>query len=114
MNTELSLNETRKSRTQSVIWESNQLIPVRISVTVQVVEEGNIMSGSVIDDKSESKIRLLNEKEAVEHFNTQVQALLGISAEEFLERRMKGEYQDACDNPKILKLLMMIPKLLAR
>jgi hypothetical protein len=72
------------------------------------------MSSSVADDKSESKIKLLNDKEAVEYFDAQVRALLDISAEEFLERRSKGEYKDACDNPKVLRLLMMVPKLLAR
>lgn len=68
------------------------------------------MSSSVIDDKSKPKIELLNDEQAAEFFDNQVRALLSISGAEFLERLDKGEYKDACDNPKVLKLLMMIPK----
>jgi hypothetical protein len=35
---------------------------------------------------------------------------LGISADEFMRRYRKGEYKDACDNPRLLEVLMMIPK----
>jgi hypothetical protein len=75
-----------------------------------MVRRGGIMSSSVIGDKSESKIVLLNDEQAIEFFDKQVRALLGISGSEFLSRLDKGEYKDACDNPKVLKLLMMIPK----
>ncbi|HEY9772899.1 MAG TPA: hypothetical protein V6C81_03715 [Planktothrix sp.] len=64
----------------------------------------------VLKGKEESNVRLLDEQEAVEFFDEQVRALLGVSAKEFLTRRQNGVYKDACDNPKVLKLLMMIPK----
>jgi hypothetical protein len=68
------------------------------------------MSSSTIDGKPESKIELLTDEQAVEFFDKQVRALLDISSSEFLSRLDKGELKDACDNPKVLKLLMMIPK----
>ncbi len=72
------------------------------------------MSSSVINDKSKPEGGQLGEKEAAEFFDKQVRALLNISTEEFLERRRRGDYKDACDNPKVLKLLMMIPKSVAQ
>ena len=68
---------------------------------------------AVLNDNGESKVKMLDEKEAVLFFEAQVKSLLGISADEFLTRREKGEYKVACDNPAILKLLMMVPKALA-
>jgi hypothetical protein len=65
---------------------------------------------AILNDNCESKVKLLDDSQAVEFFEEQVQALLGMSAGEFLERRASGEYKDACDNPKVLKLLMMIPR----
>jgi len=68
---------------------------------------------AVLNDNCEPEVKMLDETEAVTFFEGQVQSLLGISAEDFLTRRAKGEYKDACDNPRVLKLLMMVPKALA-
>ncbi len=68
------------------------------------------MSSSVIDDKSESKVELLDDSQAEAFLDKQTQALLKISGAEFIERASKGEYKDACEDSKILRLLMMIPK----
>ena len=55
-----------------------------------------------------SSISIINER-----FDKKVSNLHGISAEDFLARREKGEYKDACEDSKVLKLLMMVPKSLA-
>lgn len=68
---------------------------------------------TVLDGNTESKIRFLSDEESVERFDKQVRNLLGISAEDFLARRAKGEYKDACEDSRVLKLLMMVPKSLA-
>ena len=68
---------------------------------------------TVLDGNTESKVRFLNDEESVERFDKQVRNLLGISAEDFLARRAKGEYKDACEDSRVLKLLMMVPKSLA-
>jgi hypothetical protein len=72
------------------------------------------MSSSVIEDKPRQNVELLNEEQAIEFFDKQARALLQISGAEFIERANKGEYKEACDNSKILKLLMMIPKSASR
>jgi len=68
---------------------------------------------AVLDGNTESKVKFLNDEESVERFDKQVRNLLGISAEDFLARRAKGEYKDSCEDSKVLKLLMMVPKSLA-
>lgn len=68
------------------------------------------MSSSVIDDKSNSRVEVLTDAQAQDFFDKQTRALLNISGAEFIERARKGEYKDACENSKILRLLMMIPK----
>lgn len=68
------------------------------------------MSSSVLGDKPQSKVELLTEAQAEEFFDKQTRALLDISGAEFIERAKKGEYKEACQDSKILKLLMMIPK----
>ena len=68
---------------------------------------------TVLDGDTESTVRFLNDEESVQRFDEQVRNLLGISAEDFLERRATGEYKDACEDSKVLKLLMMVPKSLA-
>ncbi len=68
---------------------------------------------TVLDGNTESKVKFLNDAESVKRFDEQVRSLLGISAEEFLARRAKGEYKEACEDSRILKLLMMVPKSLA-
>ena len=67
-------------------------------------------TGSVLSDKDDSNVQLLNETQAAEFFENLVQSYLGISADEFLVRYRRGEYKDACNNPRLLKVLMMIPK----
>jgi hypothetical protein len=71
------------------------------------------MSSSLAEEKNQ-KIEWLDDKQARAFFDKQVQGILGITGEEFLARAEKGEYKEACDNPKILKLLMMIPESLCR
>ncbi len=68
---------------------------------------------TVLDGNTESKVKFLNDEESGERFDKQVRNLLGISAEDFLARRAKGEYKDACEDSRVLKLLMMVPKSLA-
>ena len=68
---------------------------------------------TALDGNTESKVKFLSDEESVERFDKQVRNLLGISAEDFLARRAKGEYKDACEDSKVLKLLMMVPKSLA-
>ncbi|MBP9091986.1 hypothetical protein KBI23_13250 [bacterium] len=68
---------------------------------------------TALDGNTESKVKFLSDEESVERFDKQVRNLLGISAEDFLARREKGEYKDACEDSKVLKLLMMVPKSLA-
>jgi hypothetical protein len=68
------------------------------------------MSKSVLKNRQESRIQMLNPKEANELFDNTVQSYLGITADEFMEGYRKGEYKDACNNPRLLKVLMMIPK----
>jgi hypothetical protein len=68
---------------------------------------------TVLDGNTESKVRFLNDEESVERFDKQVRNLLGISADDFLARRAKGDYKDACEDSRVLKLLMMVPKSLA-
>ncbi|MDZ4834207.1 MAG: hypothetical protein SGJ27_10560 [Candidatus Melainabacteria bacterium] len=62
---------------------------------------------------SESKVKFLNDEEAVELFETQVRNLLGISAKEFLALRATGQYKNSCEDSRMLKLLMMVPRSLA-
>lgn len=68
---------------------------------------------TVADGNTESEVKFLNDEESVQYFDKQVRKLLGISAEDFLARRAKGDFKDACEDSKILKLLMMVPKSLA-
>jgi|GEM_PF-5574426 len=68
------------------------------------------MSSSVLDNKNEPNIQMLNEEQAAKFFENLVQSYLGLSADEFLKRYRNGEYKDACNNPRLLKVLMMIPK----
>lgn len=68
------------------------------------------MSSSVLDEKFDSNVQMLNDEQAVQLFENLVHSTFGISGTEFLERYHKGEYKDACDNPRLLKILMMIPK----
>ncbi len=68
------------------------------------------MSKSALKNRHESRIRMLNPKEANEFFDNTVQSYLGITGDEFMKRYRKGEYKNACDNPRLLKVLMMIPK----
>lgn len=66
---------------------------------------------TVFLNKDEEKIGdLLDDKQAVEFFEKLVDSYLGISAEEFLEKLEKGEYKNSCDDPHVMKLIMMIPK----
>lgn len=67
------------------------------------------MSGGVLDHK-EPNIQMLDDVQAAKFFEKLVNSYLGISVEEFYERYRKGEYKDACNNPRLLKVLMMIPK----
>lgn len=60
-------------------------------------------------NESGSKVKILDDSQAAEFFDKQVRSLLGISAEEFLQRRANAEYSDVCDNSKVLKLLMINP-----
>ncbi|MBU6452385.1 MAG: hypothetical protein KGS72_11440 [Cyanobacteria bacterium REEB67] len=68
---------------------------------------------TTVGGNTESNVIFLNDEESVQRFDQQVRELLGISAEEFLARRATGAYKDTCEDSKILKLLMMVPKLLA-
>ncbi len=68
---------------------------------------------TVLGGNTESEVKFLNDEESVQRFDSQVRSLLGISAEDFLARRAKGEYKDACEDSRVLKLLMMVPKSLA-
>ena len=68
------------------------------------------MSGAALKNRHESRIRMLNPKEANEFFDNTVQSYLGITGDEFMKRYRKGEYKNACDNSRLLKVLMMIPK----
>jgi len=68
------------------------------------------MSKSALKNRHEPKIKMLNLQEANELFENTVSSSLGITADEFMERYHKGEYKDACNNPSLLKVLMMIPK----
>jgi hypothetical protein len=65
---------------------------------------------AVLNDKANPDVRMLNEQQAAEFFEKLVRSSLGISAAEFFERYQRGEYKDACDNSRVLKVLMMIPK----
>ena len=65
---------------------------------------------AVLNEKPNPDIRVLNEQQAAEFFAKLVRSNLGITVEEFFERYKRGEYKDACDNPRVLKVLMMIPK----
>lgn len=65
---------------------------------------------TVLDSTNDSNVELLNEEEAAKLFENLVKSSLGISVPEFLTRYKNGEYKDACDNPRLLKVLMMIPK----
>jgi hypothetical protein len=68
------------------------------------------MSSSVKDKSEAANVQMLDETQAVAFFDKLVRSNLGISSAEFLERYNKGEYKDACNNPRLLKVLMMIPK----
>jgi hypothetical protein len=68
------------------------------------------MSSSVLGNKNESNIQMLNEEQAAKFFENLVQTYLGMSADEFLKRYWSGEYKDACNNSRLLKVVMMIPK----
>ncbi len=68
------------------------------------------MSSSVTGSTPNHNVELLTDQQALTFFDKQTQALLSISGEEFIKRAKKGEYKVACDDSKILKLLMMIPK----
>lgn len=58
-----------------------------------------------------SKVKFLNDKEAMELFAIIVKANLGLTVEEFFERHKKGEYKSpSCDDWRLLKVLMMIPR----
>ena len=50
------------------------------------------------------------EEQAQAHFEELVQNYLGIRADEFLQRYQRGEYKDVCDDSRLLKIIMMIPK----
>lgn len=67
------------------------------------------MSSGILDQK-EPNIQMLDEVQAAKFFEKLVQSYLGIGVEEFYERYRKDEYKDACNNPRLLKVLMMIPK----
>ena len=69
-----------------------------------------MMSKPALKNKHESSIEMLNPKKANELFENTVQSYLNITANEFMKRYHKGTYKDACNNPRLLKLLMMIPK----
>ncbi len=68
------------------------------------------MSSVVVDEKFDSNVEMLNDVQAARLFENLVKSSFGITAAEFLERYRKGEYKDACNNPRLLKILMMIPK----
>ena len=68
------------------------------------------VSSSTLDNKSDSNVRVLNEEQAQAHFEELVQNYLGIRADEFLQRYQRGEYKDVCDDSRLLKIIMMIPK----
>ena len=68
------------------------------------------MSKSALKNRHEPKIKMLNPQEANELFENTVRNYLGITADEFMVRYRKGEYKDSCNNPRLLKVLMMIPK----
>lgn len=68
------------------------------------------MSSAVLDEKYDSNVEMLSDEQAAQLFENLVESTFGISGAEFLERYRKGEYKDACNNPRLLKVLMMIPK----
>ncbi len=70
------------------------------------------MTSCFKQDDSNTKLQELNSEEAYKLFESVVKANLKMSAAEFLDRYRKGEYEnkDACDNPRLLKVLMMVPQ----
>ena len=66
--------------------------------------------GTVINGKSTPDVQFLNESQAMEFVAKIVKFNLGITVEEFFERYNNGEYKDACNNPRLMRVLMMIPK----
>lgn len=68
------------------------------------------MSSSPVDKNDHPNVQMLDENQAAKFFENLVKVNLGISTTEFFERYKKGEYKDACNNPRLLKVLMMIPK----
>jgi hypothetical protein len=55
---------------------------------------------------------MLNDAEAAAFFEELVRFNLYISLDEFLQRYRRGEYKSACNNPRLLEVLMMIPQAL--
>jgi len=58
-----------------------------------------------------NEIRELTWEETIEYFDTQVRKRLGISGEEFLQRRDAGEYDEIADDvfghPGLMYLIML-------
>jgi hypothetical protein len=68
------------------------------------------MSSATLKDKHDSNMEMLNPEQVNQLFENLVNSYLGISSEEFLKRYRQGEYKDACNDPRLLKILIMVPK----
>ena len=59
--------------------------------------------------EQEDDIRELGEAEARDFFEAAVQKRLKISATEFLQKLDAGEFKDRTEDPKIMRLLSLLP-----
>lgn len=55
-----------------------------------------------------SGIKIVNREEGLRMLDVQSQALLGVSAEEFIRRWDAGEYRDDPDRPEIMRVASLI------
>lgn len=51
----------------------------------------------------------LNSEESHELFDQQAKRYLGVSGEEFVRRLEAGEYGDPDDDPRVMRLVMLLP-----
>jgi hypothetical protein len=64
---------------------------------------------TVLKNEYEEDIRELGDSEAKAMFEAAVQKRLGMSTEEFLTKLDAGEFTKDCEDPKITRLLSLLP-----
>jgi hypothetical protein len=59
--------------------------------------------------KTNGYIRDLNEQEGHDFFDRKAQQYLGVSGDEFIRLLEAGEYGDPDDDPRVMRLVMLLP-----